>query len=190
MSKKIVAIDMDDTICHLVPKALHYHNAAYPDLQLSIDQIVSFDLSGIWHPECNEEIFFGRPKLYEELEVFDEHTIEEVRRISEEHDVIIVTAARPTAVPEKWAWLQRHMPFIPFENFFVAKRKYLLEFDLLIDDGPHNLLAAREAGKRTIGIPRPWNLKLQDEFLMKGSWDGMGDLVNSVLSGPGFPAKG
>ncbi|MDU5949271.1 MAG: hypothetical protein E6Z15_19690, partial [Paenibacillus macerans] len=112
MRKKIVAIDMDDTICHLVPKAIHYHNLQYPDRPLTMEKMTSFDMTKIWHPDCNEDIFFGRPGLYEELEIFDEHTVEEVRKIASEHDVIIVTAARPSAVPEKWNWLQRHMPFI------------------------------------------------------------------------------
>lgn len=182
MTKKIVAIDMDDTICHLVPKAIHYHNMSYPDLQLTLEQMTNFDLTGIWHPDCNGDIFFGRPGLYEELEIFDEYTVEEVRKISTDHDVIIVTAARPSAVEEKWRWLQRWMPFIPFDNFFVAKRKYLLNFDLLIDDGPHNLIPAKEAGKQTIGIPRPWNAGIQHEFLMKDSWKGMSELVNQLLA--------
>ncbi|MDZ4938499.1 hypothetical protein GNF65_14820, partial [Clostridium perfringens] len=93
-----------------------------------------------------------------------------------------VTAARPSSVPEKWRWLQRHMPFIPFENFFVAKRKDLVEFDLLIDDGPHNAIAARKAGKQTILIPRPWNAHIQDEFILKDSWKGMNELVDRILS--------
>ncbi|WP_059047204.1 5' nucleotidase, NT5C type [Paenibacillus rubinfantis] len=182
MRKHIVAIDMDDTLCHLVPKAIHYHNLQFPDRQLTMDQMISFDMTKIWHPECNEDLFFGRPGLYEELEIFDEHTVEEVRKLAQEHDVIIVTAARPSSVPEKWNWLQRWMPFIPFENFFVAKRKTLLDFDLLIDDGPHNLVPAMEAGKLTIGIPRPWNAPIQERFLMKDSWEGMSDLVNQLLA--------
>lgn len=187
MKKPIVAIDMDDTLCHLVPRAIHYHNELFPSLQLALDHITSFDLSGIWHPECSEEMFFGRPGLYEELELFDEHTVEEVRKMTEIYDVIIVTAARPASVPEKWRWLQRHLPFIPFDNFFVAKRKYLLDFDLLIDDGPHNLLAAREAGKETILIPRPWNAPIQPEFCVKDGWEGMFDLVGERLAGRRLP---
>ncbi|GJM69419.1 hypothetical protein HMSSN036_16350 [Paenibacillus macerans] len=74
------------------------------------------------------------------------------------------------------------MPFIPYENFFIARRKSLVNFDLLIDDGPHNLLPAMEAGKLTIGIPRPWNTPIQDLFLMKDSWDGMSKLVNRLLA--------
>ncbi len=182
MSKKIIAIDMDDTICHLIPKAIQYHNLMYPDLPLSMEQIISFDLSGIWHPTCTDDIFFGRPGLYEELEIFDEHTIDEVKRMTTNYDVIIVTAARPASVPEKWKWLQMHMPFIPFDNFFVAKRKYLLDFDLLIDDGPHNLIAAKEAGKQTIMIPRPWNAPVQKDFILKDSWKGMNELVEQILT--------
>ncbi|AWB44103.1 hypothetical protein DCC85_07650 [Paenibacillus sp. CAA11] len=181
MNKPIVAIDMDDTICHLVPKAIHYHNELFPNFPLTIEQINNFDLSGIWHPDCTEDIFFGRPGLYEELEIFDEYTVEEIRRLTDSYDVIIVTAARPASVAEKWNWLQKHLPFIPFENFFVAKRKYLLNFDLLIDDGPHNLIAAREAGRQTILIPRPWNLQIQREFRLMDSWKGMNELVDQIL---------
>lgn len=182
MSKKIVAIDMDDTICHLIPKAIHYHNQMYPDLLLTMEDITNFDLSGIWHPACTDEVFFGRPGLYEELDIFDEYTVDEIRRMTAEYDVIIVTAARPSSVPEKWRWLQKHMPFIPFDNFFVAKRKYLLGFDLLIDDGPHNLIAAKEAGKHTIMIPRPWNAQVQQDFILKDSWKGMNELVREILA--------
>ena len=182
MSKKIVAIDMDDTICHLIPKAIHYHNLQYKDPQLTLDQITDYNLHQIWHPECSEEFFFGKPGLYEELEIFDEYTIDEVHRMTHDYDVIVVTAARPSSVPEKWRWLQRHMPFIPFENFFVAKRKDLVEFDLLIDDGPHNAIAARKAGKQTILIPRPWNAHIQHEFILKDSWKGMNALVDRILS--------
>ena len=185
MNKKIIAIDMDDTICHLVPKAVHYHNEQYPDHVLTMDRMTSFEMHGIWHPNCTDEIFFGRPGLYEELEIYDEHTVEEVRKLSVQHDVIIVTAARPSSVPEKWNWLQRHMPFIPFDNFFVGKRKYLLQFDLLIDDGAHNLTAARNAGKLTIGIPRPWNAHIQSDFIMKDGWEGMADFVNKQLETAG-----
>lgn len=182
MSKKIVAIDMDDTICHLIPKALYYHNTQYPSLQLMMEQVTSFDLSSIWHPECTEEAFFGRPGLYEELDIFDEYTIEEIRKMTTKYDVIVITAARPASVPEKWNWMQKHLPFIPYENFFVAKRKYLVGFDLLIDDGPHNIIAAREAGKETILIPRPWNAHIQHQYQLKDSWKGMGDLVDQMLA--------
>lgn len=183
MRKKIVAVDMDDTICHLVPKSIGYHNEAYPDHPLTMEQITNFDLSGIWHPECTDDFFFGRPGLYEELDIFDDYTADELHRIHLEHDLIIVTAARPDSVPEKWNWLQKHLPFIPYDNFFAGKRKYLLGFDLLIDDGPHNLLAAANAGKQVIGIPRPWNAEIQTRFPMKDTWEGMSELVNRTLRG-------
>lgn len=182
MSKKIVAIDMDDTICHLIPKAISYHNQQYDHPQLTMKDITSFNLHGIWHPECSEDIFFGRPGLYEELDIFDEYTVQEIQKMTVDYDVIVITAARPSSVAEKWKWMQKHLPFIPFDNFFVAKRKYLVDFDLLIDDGPHNAIAAREAGKQTILIPRPWNAHIQKDFVLKDSWDGMYQLVGELLS--------
>lgn len=183
MNKKTIAIDMDDTICHLIPKALHYHNQQYPQFQLAMDQITNFNLTNIWHPDCTEEAFFGRPGLYEELDIFDEYTVDEIRKMTTKYDVIVVTAARPSSVPEKWNWMQKHLPFISYDNFFVAKRKDMIDFDLLIDDGPHNIIAASKAGKQTILIPRPWNLSIQHEFQLKDSWNGMCELVDRMLEG-------
>ena len=74
-------------------------------------------------------------------------------------------------------------------EFFVAKRKDLVEFDLLIDDGPHNAIAARKAGKQTILIPRPWNAHIQHEFILKDSWKGMNELVDRILSDSNHQGK-
>ena len=159
---------MDDTICHLIPKAIHYHNLEYKDPQLTLDQITDYNLHQIWHPECSEEFFFGKPGLYEELELFDEYTIDEVHRMTHDYDVIVVTAARPPRCLRNGDG-RSGICLYSVREFFVAKRKDLVEFDLLIDDGPHNAIAARKAGKQTILIPRPWNAHIQHEFILKDS---------------------
>ncbi|HZG88054.1 5' nucleotidase, NT5C type [Paenibacillus sp.] len=183
MRKPIIAVDMDDTICHLVKRAIHYNNIHFPTHPLRYEDMLEWNTDHLRHPECTEEVFFQRPGLYEELELFDEHVVEEMEKLHRDYDVIIVTAARPKTVHEKWNWLQRHMPFIPFDNFFVCKRKYLLEFDLLIDDGAHNLLPAMERGKQVLCIPHPWNLKAREQypFPVMTSWQGAKERVDEML---------
>ncbi|MNE99138.1 hypothetical protein D3C80_1977650 [compost metagenome] len=75
------------------------------------------------------------------------------------------------------------MPFIPAENFFTAKRKHLINFDLLIDDGPHNLLPAVQEGKKVLCIPHPWNLRAREEyaFPLMTSWKGAKERIDELL---------
>lgn len=148
MTKKLrVLVDMDDTICHLVQRCIYHHNNKYPDHPMKYEDVTSWDMENIWHPECTPEDFFGRPGLYEELEFLDEHVVEEMRKLHEAYEVIIVTAASAYSVLEKWKWMQKHLPFIPHENFITAKKKYLIDGHLLIDDGSHNLIPWTELGR-------------------------------------------
>lgn len=186
MNKKIVAVDMDDTICHLVKRAIYHNNKDYPTHPLDYETMFDWNTDHLRHPECTQDVFFGRPGLYEELELFDEHVLGEMEKIHNQHDLIIVTAARASAVVEKWNWLQKHMPFIPYKNFFACKRKDLINFDLLIDDGPHNIVPTLMKQKQVICIPHPWNQefrKLIPNLIVKNDWQGMSDLVNRILEG-------
>lgn len=183
MRKPIIAIDMDDTICHLVKRAIYHNNNEFPTHPLRYEEMFEWNTDHLRHPESTHDVFFCRPGLYEELELFDEHVIEEVEKLHAAYDVIIVTAAVPKTVAEKWNWLQKHMPFIPEENFISCKRKYLLDFDLLIDDGAHNLVPAMERGKKVLCIPHPWNLKAREQyrFPLMDSWQGAKDRVDALI---------
>ncbi|MBA9087097.1 5'(3')-deoxyribonucleotidase [Fontibacillus solani] len=85
---------------------------------------------------------------------------------------------------EKWSWLQRHMPFISNKQFITCRRKNLLQFDLLIDDGPHNLLPALAEGKKVLCIPHPWNLKEREQYAMPllPTWKGAKETVDFLLA--------
>ncbi len=181
--RKVIAVDMDDTICELMPVCIQNHNRKFPDHIMTYDQCLSFNLEQTWHPKCNAKIFFGDEGLYRHLPLVDEYVVDEMRKIHDRHDLIIVTAAYPTVVLDKWEWLQEHMPFIPYANFIPIKRKDLLEFDLLIDDGSHNLLPAVSRNKNVIGIPRPWNQNIRDKCLFRPSpsFKGMADYVDQLL---------
>jgi len=185
MRKAIIAVDMDDTICHLVKRAIYHNNIEFPTHPLRYEEMFDWNTDHLRHPESTHEVFFGRPGLYEELELFDEHVVEEMEKLHREYDVVIVTAADPATVVEKWNWMQRHMPFVPLENFMTCKRKYLLDFDLLIDDGAHNLVPAMEAGKKVLCIPHPWNIKAREEYdfpIMEG-WKNAKERIDRMLDG-------
>jgi len=183
MRKPVVAVDMDDTICHLVKRAIYYNNLDFPTHPLRYEDMLDWNTDHLRHPDCTQDVFFQRPGLYEELEPYDEYVLEELERIHAAYDLIVVTAAMPRSVPEKWNWLQTHLPFVPFENFFVCKRKYMLDFDLLIDDGAHNLAPAVERGKRVLCIPHPWNEEARKRygFPTMTSWKGAKERIDRLF---------
>lgn len=183
MRKPIIAVDMDDTICHLVKRAIYHNNNDFPTHLLRYEEMLDWNTDHLRHPDCTQEVFFGRPGLYEELELFDEHVVGEMEKLHNAYDVIIVTAAQPTAVIEKWNWLQKHMPFIPVENFFPCKRKNLIHYDLLIDDGVHNLVPAMQEGRKVLCIPHPWNLRAREQynFPLLTSWEGAKEKIDQML---------
>lgn len=185
MRKPIIAVDMDDTICHLVKRAIYHNNNDFPTHLLRYEDMLDWDTDHLRHPESTQEIFYGRPGLYEELELFDEHVVGEMEKLHNAYDVIIVTAAQPKTVIEKWNWLQKHMPFIPIENFFPCKRKSLINYDLLIDDGVHNLVPALQEGRKVLCIPHPWNLKAREQyaFPLLTTWKGAKEQVDLILGG-------
>lgn len=133
--------------------------------------------------ESTHDVFYGRPGLFEELELYDEYVVDEMRKLNDAYDVIVVTAAEPRTVVEKWNWLQQHMPFITAEQFITCKRKNLLGFDLLIDDGAHNLIPAHEDGKKVICIPHPWNIQERERynFPLMSSWKEARAYIDEVL---------
>jgi len=186
MRKPIIAVDMDDTICHLVKRAIYHNNNDFPTHLLRYEEMLDWNTDHLRHPDCTQEIFYGRPGLYEELELFDEHVVEEMEKLHNAYDVIIVTAAQPQSVVEKWNWLQKHMPFIPIENFFTCKRKNLISYDLLIDDGVHNLVPALQGGRKVLCIPHPWNLRAREQyaFPLLTSWEGAKEKIDQMLGRP------
>ena len=80
------------------------------------------------------------------------------------------------------------LAFITLEQFITCKRKNLLDFDLLIDDGPHNLIPAVESGRKVICIPHPWNKKHREQygFPQMSSWKDAKLYIDEMLQPSGL----
>lgn len=184
MTKPVIAVDMDDTICHFIRRAIFHNNNDFPTHPLRYEDMIDWNTDHLRHPDSTHDVFFNRPRIYEELELFDEHVVAEMEKLNESYDLIIVTAGDPSSAAEKWNWLQKHMPFISLQQLFVCKRKSLIEYDLLIDDGMHNLLPAIERGKKVLCIPHPWNLKALEQYKVPvmESWEGAKERIDAIFN--------
>lgn len=180
--KKVVAIDMDDTILYLMKAIYADHLKKHPDHPLKFEDMIAFDDSML-HPEYSKVDFFNEPGTFLELEIMDDHVVEEMKEIHETYDLLIVTSALPESVCDKWKWLQNHLPFIPYENFIVASRKDLIQADILIDDAKHNVERWVATGRPALVPSHHWNQELEklEGVKMVYGWHGMKAIIDFVL---------
>jgi 5'(3')-deoxyribonucleotidase len=61
--------------------------------------------------------------------------------MNKKYEVFIVSSALefPQSLPEKYAWLQEHFPFIGWQQIVFCGSKVVIKGDFMIDDYPKNL---------------------------------------------------
>lgn len=180
--KKIIAVDMDDTLVYLMKRIMEHHNVLHPDHQLKYEQMAAFKHE-VFHPDYDVLEYLNDPATYESLELVDEYVVPELKKLNEKYDVIIVTSAFPNAVPGKWAWMEKYLPFIPHRNFCTFSRKDLIQADLLIDDAIHNVVDWVKTGKPVLVPSHHWNQELEklNGVTMIYGWHGVSDIVDHIL---------
>ena len=183
MTKKIVAVDMDDTILYLMKAIMEDHNAKFPDHLVAYENMIAFDDSML-HPEYNKIDYFNTPGTFFNLNPIDNYVIDELKKINDKYDLVIVTSAFPRSVNDKWRWVQHHLPFLPFSNFITAGRKDLIQADILIDDAQHNVEKWVKTGRPALVPEHHWNkdLGLLPGVTMFGSWKGLTEKIDDILS--------
>lgn len=180
--KKLIALDMDDTIVYLMKAMMEDHNAKYPDCLLTYDQVIAFDET-MFHPEYNKYDYFKTPGVFFDLQPVDEFVLDEIKKLHEAYDLIIVTSAFAESVHDKWRWIQTYLPFIPHENFCTFSRKDLIQADILIDDAIHNVKPWVAKGRPAFVLSHHWNQELRDleGVHMFNSWHGLKEKIDAVL---------
>ena len=180
--KKIVAVDMDDTLVFLMKAIMEDHNKKHPEVAVTYEQMKAFHYDML-HPDYDCFAFMKEPEVFYNLRLMDDHVLEEMKAIHEEYDLIIVTSAFPEHVVDKWRWLQEYLPFIPHRNFCAFSRKDLIQADILIDDAAHNVEDWVKTSRPTLVPEHPWNLDLGEleGVTMFKTWQGMKQKLDSIL---------
>ncbi len=152
-----IAIDMDEVIADPLKKFIQlYHRDYSVPLDVFIEpgneiyHHVPEHANHKWFDYINEKGFFRDLNPVE-------GSINALRKLQEQHDVYIVSAAMEfrNSLEDKVDWLAEHFPFITWENIVFCGDK-IIDADVLIDDriknfkhfkgrpllfsSPHNLL--------------------------------------------------
>ncbi len=157
-----ICVDMDEVMADTVLEHLRRYNEEYGE------SLSKADLNGKWlwqavpsHRHEQLAAYLDDPQFFAELPLM--HGAQDVlERLSRDHEVYVASAAMevPRSFNAKFAWLQRHFPFLPPSQYVFCGTKSILHADYLIDDNPRQLRAFSGKG---ILFSTPHNLSLDAE---------------------------
>lgn len=156
-----VIVDMDEVICKWVERILEWYNQDH-ETSFTKEDIKNWDVTTDLPPDGK---YFLRacmryPEFYRDLDPV-EGSIDGIQKLLQDgFDVVIATATPRSAgiaYHGKLEWLRRNMPFFDLKSLVSISRKDLLNGDVLLDDGPHNIIPWCKSGKIGVVFDHPWN---------------------------------
>ena len=164
-----VGVDVDDVLLKCVYHAVELANRDYGfDPPLRVEEITTWEAGGRRSDVIYQ--YFEKEEFFNTQEPF-EGACEFIRKLSQMADVFFVTAISPPFMGIRAQQLAKYFPDVSLKNYIPATRKDIINVDVLLDDGGHNILAAN--AKYPVLLRRPWNQHITgmlavnnyDEFL-------------------------
>jgi 5'-nucleotidase len=180
VNKFTVALDMDSTVYDMHARWLAWLEREHGE-QVTVDQIISWD----WH----EWLKCGK-KVYDWLHIEGEFgslvpyagAIEAINKVHEMgvRQFFVSTIVSRTGAFEKQKCVERDFPYLAKDVLITSGSKDLINADMLVDDGPHNLVAFSKTGKLTCKVPYKYNETTEADYVLK-SWDEYPEIVLNAM---------
>lgn len=163
-----ILVDMDEVVARIYPKWLEAYNRDYKD-NLVEESITGWNAHLYVKPQCGYNIYnyIARDGFFSDVPVVPGSQEVLNRLYNEGHEIVFVSASprnSKTATYDKFRWLKRNFPELDHDAVVFTHRKDLVNGDLLIDDGPHNL---EDFPGMTCAFDRPWNRHVGSTFRAK-----------------------
>jgi 5'-nucleotidase len=169
-----LTLDMDDVLANTHEKLIEIVLSDF-DTPLTEKDLNSKALRELLHPKQLNKLnkIIDSPGFFADIQV-KEGAEETVYRLSKFYDLFIATACMefPTSFGDKFNWLKKYFPFIPWTNIVFCGYKSIINSDYLIDDHVRNLTAFKGKG---ILFSAPHNLK-DNTFKRVSNWKEVSDL--------------
>ena len=134
-----VLCDMDGIVVSIHQKWYDRYNERYGD-ELTIEKVTDWNThlfakhgKKVYEPLLEPGFFLDVPEIPGALEGIQ--TLQ-----SAGHRVVIVTASSRFAASDKMHWWNNRAPWFSQKNLLIGYPKDLVKGDVLIDDGPHNII--------------------------------------------------
>lgn len=151
-----VGLDVDDTLYDCNAYALSIINSRYPDEEpISINEITGW---GHYGRRAEERIaLYGDPTFVANQPILP-GAQKFVRELARYADVFFITAVPPQCMSARAQRLVSDFPEVPPQNIIIGTRKEIMQLDILLDDGAHNIAQSKAA--YPVLFRKPWNAHL------------------------------
>ena len=174
-----LTLDMDDVLANTHEKLV---NIVLSDFSTTLNK-EDFQKKGLrelLHPKQLSRLhkIMDTPGFFADIEV-KEGAIETVSKLSSYYNIFVATACMefPTSFNDKFAWLRKHFPFIPWTNIVFCGYKSIIHSDYLIDDHVRNLHAFDGQG---ILFTAPHNLR-ETAYKRVSTWSDVSELFLHIV---------
>ena len=150
-----IGIDWDDTLCPFVEHAVALCNSDN-GTNFQVSDITCWGSNGSVATESvvpyysDIRTFYRQNVLPEAKEFFNN-----LRKVA---DVYIMTAVEPRLMSFRADQIFEAFPDFPADHILMGSAKNLVNFDILLDDAPHNILKA--GATYPVLLRKPWNANL------------------------------
>ena len=141
MKRLTILVDMDDTIEDLLGAWVSYLNKVH-GTTIQKDDVFDWDISKSFPTLDKQQIF---APLYQDSFWLSVKPIEDAPRalqklINDGHKIYIVTTSSYETIHTKMEKvLFKYFPFLSWDDVIITSNKQLINGDVLVDDGVHNL---------------------------------------------------
>lgn len=151
--KPLISLDADDVIFQCNEYAVDLANRDYHlDPPLSVREIRQWGDNG---PRVNKiNNYYKKKEFYKNQPVMNgaKEFLLELLKLA---DVVITTAVPANCMGIRTERIMEEFPFFPQENIIMASRKDVIDADIVLDDGQHNILNSGAA--YPVLFRKPWN---------------------------------
>jgi len=141
MTRLTILCDADDTIADLSAPWIAQLNKQY-NKHVRVEDIPTWDITAAYPDLSSEQIFapIYQKSFWQQLQPIEGSCHYLKKLLDDGHEVFIVTATNYETSDAKVKRLLELFPFLTGDKIIVAHHKHLINGDVLIDDGVHNLL--------------------------------------------------
>lgn len=148
-----IGLDVDDILYECNSYALRLLKEKYgDDPALDINRITGWGMQGNLADKRIE--YFSSPEFVASQPLYPgaEKFVQQLCRIA---DVFFVTAVPPVCMSARAQRLAKDFPDVPQGNILIGTRKDIVNLDILLDDGGHNISSSQAS--YPVLMRRPWN---------------------------------
>lgn len=178
---KTILVDADGVLEDLTQKMTVLINELY-GTKTKYEDIKDWDLTKAFPGLTREQVYGAelREELYDRLEPLPGAVEYMKRLIDEGKSVYVVSSAPYQIVPVKMdRVIFKFFPFLTWKNIILTGNKQMVKGDILVDDGPHNLLGG---DYEKILVTGPYNESFDAEangMIRVNTWE---EIYNAIKS--------